>query len=325
MKKNFIFRHMAILLAFSLFMVLPAFAAGPKPGSTPDVVHTMDLVLNVMYVFPSPFSSASAGIRNPDRSDKIVKYKLCITASELLSKSGRQGDNIDTWPQSEQTDAFAADERPIVLWESDYLYPGGNIEQIALNPLPDGTTMTEGIYNAVMIVECSDPSDSTKLLGVFHVDVAVNIMVGELEMDCSIDGQIRQPIFNSSDSPATFVLAIADSDLQQKTGTYQAENTFLSAHNTLIPVLVTAQTPALEAVSGAYLSLLPNGESLHEGTYTAWLMRMQDDKAPYACARVQLTVPEGLEPIGQRLAIDHELLMQFAQAAVDGEYLFSFK
>ena len=73
------------------------------------------------------------------------------------------------------------------------------------------------------------------------------------------------------------------------------------------------------------LAALPDGSTISEGIYDAYLLRLPVDAAqpPYAVARVTLNVPQGARAALPAYAVAQEDKLPLAQAVVDCAYLLS--
>ncbi len=305
---------MTALLILSLSLSAPALAA-PKPGEKPPVQReqaqtaepgsAMHINMTAQFVFPSPGGRAVAQISNPEDSAGAMQYTLVIESSEIARVAG-----IDCGAEGD-----------IALYASGEVPVGGSIEEISISPLPNGALLPEGVYKAYMLVK---PLASEGMINaVFRTEVSVKVMADERTCALNADGMLDLAAHNATGKPARLELVVSAAALVSGGGPdVYTEGTGYKPEDTFVRLFQTDEIGPYE--SGAWRAVgLPDGQGLPEGNYECWLMRIEQDAEPYACARVQLSAAaQAPTETGDTEWMCAQRL-SYAQAAVNGAYLLA--
>ncbi len=293
-------RSMLLIFFLAVFAFPFETAQAVRPGETPPP-QSLELRMNAGFVFPSALSTCKAGIENPASSGLWLRYALTIEAEELFEKTGVK----------------SVVSEPVLLYEGGPIAPGERIEGFRLGALPGGMELPEGMYDAVMTVSPEDHLGRPSLQGEFAVQVFIHVMISQTKAGADPEGKLDLAIYNGKENPARYALAIRTKDLSQP---YGLDADLTGEYMFSIVALSDRLSPGRRG--GLRLHALSDGMVLKAGVCEAWLLRMgEGDQAPYASARVLLSVPDAMNSLPQAPAFPDEMLSGAEQAVINAEYL----
>ena len=274
------------------------------------------------FVFASPAYEAVANIENPAGSGVAMEHVLSVPLSDLQRVAGISGYDEATYAQLSAQADFDPQAHDVVLYTGGKVKPGERVENITLQPLPDGTALPEGTYPAVMAVTLYDALTGERRNEDFRVDVYVQVMAWERAARAGAEGPIDLRVHNSDDAPARYALVVG---VDQLGGAHGVDTAQLGEeHSYAMLAMTDVLAPYADAASPMTLAALPDGQALAPGSYAAWLVRVpeDEDKPLYATARVELTAEADIL-ITQTLPVPRGDMRAVAQAVVNCEYLLS--
>lgn len=255
----------------------------PRPGEVPQI-NVITIQTQAEIIFPSPMSGGDAKLFNPSSANMIVVYVLRISVAELMSQTGMTGYSQEAYEELSSQEGFDPADSFITLSQTKGVVPGDYVSEITLGALPDGSTLPAGSYVGELVMVPFDADTSIQSGIRANIDIPFTIEMDSIQLTCDADYQFPIKAFNSLDSETDIVYSIQLSQaeiknvtgsphrtatelkLQKESGIFYPEYEFIS--------LFTSEPIAPGAfLESATLGVLPDGQSLPSGTYTAWLVR----------------------------------------------------
>ena len=101
---------------------------------------------------------------NPVDADRNLIYSIQISQSELERVSGAPHQDEETLKQQEGTPGFDSAYEFISLYESEPVMPGGDLEGLQLNALPDGAHLPKGEYTGWLVRYAVDAQSGERVM-----------------------------------------------------------------------------------------------------------------------------------------------------------------
>ena len=101
---------------------------------------------------------------NPVDADTNLIYSIQISQSELERVSGAPHQDEETLKRQEGTPGFDSAYEFISLYESEPVMPGGYLEGLQLNALPDGTYLPKGEYTGWLVRYAVDAQSGERVM-----------------------------------------------------------------------------------------------------------------------------------------------------------------
>lgn len=119
--------------------------------------------------------NVSIHFRNPGESNQHVVVSLQITYKELVDKIGKTGRTREEMKELKASGTYDANSYRVEVGKSGTIPPGYELKTIELSPLPDGSKLPEGIYNAVVYLTFFDIHSNQQAM--VHTQSSVSLVV----------------------------------------------------------------------------------------------------------------------------------------------------
>lgn len=114
--------------------------------------------------------------QNPSKSNQSIVIQLHISDSELISKIGRTGRTVEEMERKEGADEYNSETSHMVIAESGLIVPGNMLLSLKLHPLPDGTVLPSGVYNAVYHILAYDNETNERAVINMRIPITLTII-----------------------------------------------------------------------------------------------------------------------------------------------------
>lgn len=101
---------------------------------------------------------------NPVDADRNLIYSIQVSQSELERVSGAPHQDEETLKRQEGTPGFDSAYEFISLYESEPVMPGGYLEGLQLNALPDGAHLPKGEYTGWLVRYAVDAQSGERVM-----------------------------------------------------------------------------------------------------------------------------------------------------------------
>ena len=101
---------------------------------------------------------------NPVDADRNLIYSIQVSQAELERVSGAPHQDEETLKQQEGTLGFDSAYEFISLYESEPVMPGGYLEGLQLNALPDGAHLPKGEYTGWLVRYAVDAQSGERVM-----------------------------------------------------------------------------------------------------------------------------------------------------------------
>ncbi len=236
-------------------------------------------------VFNSPYEAAVVNATNPEGSTVITQYQLRVSIAELQRQTGRTGYTKDQLAALEATQGFNPEASYITLAETKGIAPGAMVQTMMLSPLPDGTMLSAGDYQAEMVVTAYDVETNKRSLVGGVVKVPFHILNDQMQIAFDADGLGAWNLYNPEATGADVAYSILISQqavidgcgephqTAEALAAQQANAQFDPAYEFLTIYESEAVAPGSFLDGNVQLDPLPDGQMLPTGEYAAWLVR----------------------------------------------------
>lgn len=119
---------------------------------------------------------ASIMFQNPARSNQSIVIQLQITDKELLDNIGKTGRTGDEKKKIEGAEGYDSAKSRMIIAESGKIAPGYKLTKLLLKPLPDGTVLPKGTYNAVYYILAYDKESNERAIINMQIPITLTIL-----------------------------------------------------------------------------------------------------------------------------------------------------
>lgn len=217
----------------------------PQPGASPSISSgSIPVHMLAGLTFPASGASAEADLYNPENSGISLRYTLSLT------------------PQAMADGAGISVSEPVILFQSGLVNPGQLRKTIFLSPLPDGSRLPPGTYEAHMLIESYDAVSHLKGAGDLTIELPLTVLCGRWESAEFLE------VFNGGAQSADYQLAFSAQALYAATGR-KAYGLFAQPQYAFAVLPLGSLTPGEKQ---AFSLQHPGEDTIASGTLEGWLL-----------------------------------------------------
>ena len=145
------------------------------PLENPPGGGAVSLTFSKEAIAPKGDGAARIMFRNPSKSNQSIVIQLQITDKVLIEKLGKTGRTAAQKAQIEGAEDYDSEKSRMIIAESGLLEPGYKLGELKLKPLPDGTVLPKGVYDAVYYILAYDRETNERAVVNMQIPIKLTI------------------------------------------------------------------------------------------------------------------------------------------------------